>query len=261
MKRARRPPKGSGRETLFGRNAILEVLRARRRKVWGLRVARGARETGALEEIVRLAGRHSIEIVRVDREALEQGGGKSHGVAAEVDPYPYVGLEDILAEAERRGGSPFLLMLDVLQDPQNLGTVLRTAEAAGVSGVVLPLGRAVGVTPSVVSASAGASEHLLIAAENLATAIDRLRDHGVKVVGLEAGSRAEPIGRVSLGGPLALVVGSEGEGLRRLVRERCDVLVALPMHGRIGSLNAAVAGSIALYLAGVAREEIPGVGT
>lgn len=253
MRRATRPAKGPGGETLVGRNAILEVLRARRRKIRRLRVAKGAREAGALAEILELAARQAIPVVRVERAELEGTGGKSHGVGAEVDPYPYVALEDILGEAEIRGVPPFLLMLDVLQDPQNVGTVLRTAEAVGVSGVVLPLGRAVGVTPAVVSASAGASEHLLIAAENLATAIDRLRDYGVKVVGLEAGAESQPLDRVALDGPLALVVGSEGKGLRRLVRERCDVLASLPMSGRIASLNAAVAGSIALYLAGIAR--------
>lgn len=253
MRRGSRAARRPDRDTITGRNAVLELLRADRRKTWLVRVAKGARETGALAEIVRLAERRSIPIERVERDELESGVGKAHGVAAEADPYPYAAVEDILLEAERRRQPPFVLMLDVLQDPQNVGTVLRTAEAVGVSGVVLPLGRAVGVTPAVVSASAGASEHLLIAAENLATAIERLKEHGVRVIGLEAGRDGEPLDRVDLDGPLALVVGSEGEGLRRLVRERCDALAWLPMRGRVASLNAGVAGSIALYLAGQRR--------
>ncbi len=146
-----------------------------------------------------------------------------------------------------------MLILDEIQDPQNLGTLLRTAEAAGVHGVVMPYRRAVGITPAVVRSSSGASEHLGIAAANLAQAIERLRDGMVRVVGLEASEHARPIDGIDLTGPLALVVGSEGEGLRRLVRESCDEVARLPLEGRLGSLNAAVAGSIALYLAWSAR--------
>ena len=157
--------------------------------------------------------------------------------------------ENTLHEAAGRRQAPLVLVLDELQDPQNVGTLLRTAEATGVHGVVLPYRRAAGITPAVVRASSGASEHLLVAAENLAQAIDKLQQESLQVVGLEAGEAARPLEAVDLVGPLALVVGSEGEGMRRLVRERCVVLAGLPVGGRIGSLNAAVAGSIALYLA------------
>ena len=144
-------------------------------------------------------------------------------------------------------------MLDTLQDPQNLGTLLRTAEVVGVHGVVLPHRRTATITPAVVNASSGASEHLLIAQANLAQTIDQLKAADVWVIGLDAGAEAQPPERVRLDGAIALVVGSEGEGMRRLVRESCDLLLRLPMRGQVASLNAAVAGSIALFLAARAR--------
>ena len=236
-------------EIILGRNAVLEVLRAGRRQVSRVHVAEGARETAVLAEILRLARSRAIPIEAGSPSEWESGGEKSHGVAARASPYPYVTLEDILREAAERGQPPLVLLLDELQDPQNVGTLLRTAEAAGVHGVVLPYRRAAGITPAVVRASSGACEHLLIAAENLAQAIERMQQENVRVVGLEPGESAEPLDEGSLAGPVGLVVGSEGEGMRHLVRQRCDVLARLPLGGRIGSLNAAVAGSIALYLA------------
>jgi 23S rRNA (guanosine2251-2'-O)-methyltransferase len=145
--------------------------------------------------------------------------------------------------------SPALfLLLDLLQDPQNVGSLLRTAEAVGVHGVVIPRRRAVGVTPAVVSASAGAVEHLRVAqVTNLARTIDELKRRDIWVAGLDTGADAGLLDQADLRGPLALVVGSEGYGLRRLVREKCDFSVRLPMRGRVASLNAAVAGSVALY--------------
>jgi 23S rRNA (guanosine2251-2'-O)-methyltransferase len=141
-----------------------------------------------------------------------------------------------------------------MQNPQNLGTLMRTAEAVGVHGIVIPLARTVEVTPAVVSASAGASEHLLVAQSNLAQALTRLKEGGAWVVGLEGSPEANPPEQVSLTGPLAIVVGSEGEGIRSLVRSSCDHLLRLPMVGKIASLNASVAGSVVLYLALEARQ-------
>jgi 23S rRNA (guanosine2251-2'-O)-methyltransferase len=227
----------------------LEVLRAGRRTVSRVQIAEGARPTPVLSEIAGLARARNIPVLTGSPREWESDGEKSHGVAADVSPYPYVALEDVLMRAAERRQEPFILLLDELQDPQNIGTLLRTAEAAGVHGVILPYRRAAGVTPAVVRASSGASEHLLIAAENLAQAIERLQLEGVRLVGLESGETAQPLESVDLSGALGLVVGSEGEGMRRLVRERCDVLARIPLRGRIGSLNAAVAGSIALYLA------------
>ena len=147
----------------------------------------------------------------------------------------------------------FFLILDTLQDPQNLGTLLRTAEAVGVHGVLLPQHRAVGITPAVVNASSGACEHLPIAQHNLAQAIDEFKKENIWVIGLEGGPEAQPLGELRLDSAIALVVGSEGEGMRHLVRASCDALLSLPMIGKVESLNAAVAGSIALYMVWQAR--------
>ena len=140
-------------------------------------------------------------------------------------------------------------MLDSLQDPQNFGTLIRTAEALGVHGVVIPLARTVDVTPAVVNASSGASEHMLIAQANLSQTIDALKENDVWVVGLDQAGAEIEVGSRHLKGALALVVGSEGEGLHELTRKKCDIVLKLPMNGKIESLNAAVAGSVALYLA------------
>jgi 23S rRNA (guanosine2251-2'-O)-methyltransferase len=236
-------------EFILGRNSVLEVLRAGRRSVTRVHVALGVRPTEALAEILRLAKARQIPVVTGPAQEWELDGDRSHGVAAEASAYSYVALEEILQHAAEVRQAPLVLLLDELQDPQNVGTLLRTAEATGVHGVVLPYRRAAGITPAVVRASSGATEHLLVAAENLAQAIERLQREDVHVVGLEPGGAVRPLDEVELVGPLGLVVGSEGAGMRRLVRQRCDVLACLPVGGRIGSLNAAVAGSIALFLA------------
>jgi 23S rRNA (guanosine2251-2'-O)-methyltransferase len=175
------------------------------------------------------------------------------GVAAEVSAYPYSDLDTILKLAKQKEEDPFILVLDTLQNPQNLGTLLRSAEAFGVHGVLIPLKHATGVTPAVVNASAGASEHMLIASANLAQSLEELKKEGLWVIGLEGSTEAQPPEKLSLGGPTALVVGGEGEGMRDLVRKSCDILMRLPLEGKIESLNAAVAGSIGLYLIHQAR--------
>jgi 23S rRNA (guanosine2251-2'-O)-methyltransferase len=212
-------------------------------------LAEGVRQTDVIGQIVSLAERAGVPVQRVARLDLDRLGDVHHqGVALETSTYPYVALDDVLDAARSRGEPPLLLLLDLLQDPQNVGSLLRTAEAVGVHGAVIQRRRAVGVTPAVVSASAGAVEHLLVAQEtNLAGAIERLKVEGVWVAGLEDWRDAQLYCEADLSGPLALVVGSEGEGLRRLVRERCDFLLRLPMHGQVTCLNAAVAGSVVLY--------------
>jgi 23S rRNA (guanosine2251-2'-O)-methyltransferase len=242
------------REWISGRNPVYETLMARRRHVFSLKVAQGAQEKGRLAEIVRLAQGRKIPVLRVNRQELDRLDPGHQGVALEASAYPYVALQDILVYASERDEPPFLLVLDALQDPQNLGTLLRTAEIVGVHGVLLPLRHTATITPAVVHASSGASEHLRVAQVNLAQAMEELKEANIWAVGLESGPQAESLERVRLDGALALVVGSEGQGLRPLVRDTCDVLVRLPMRGRIESLNAAVAGSVALYLAWQARK-------
>lgn len=246
------------REWITGRNPVYETLRAGRRHVFQLRVAEGAQEKGRLAEVIQLAGQRRIPVARVNRQELDRLTPDRRldvhqGVALEASAYPYVALQDMLALAERQSEPPFLLILDALQDPQNLGTLLRTAECVGVHGVLLPLRHTATITPAVVGASSGASEHLLAAQINLAQAIESLKTANVWVIGLQNDAPAEPVERVRLDGALALVVGSEGQGLRPLVRDSCDGLMRLPQRGRVESLNAAVAGSVALYLAWQAR--------
>ena len=242
------------KEWITGRNPVYEVLRARRRHIFRLLVAQGVDEKGRVEQIIKLAAGRKIQVERVNRlqlDSLGTGDAQSHqGVALEASAYPYAAPQDILDRAAERGEPPFILVLDMLQNPQNLGTLLRTSEAVGVHGVLIPLRRAAGVTPAVVHASVGASEHLLVAQVNLAQALETLKqDANVWVMGLEGGPGAQPYDTVKLNGPLALVVGNEGEGMRDLVRKTCDVLLSLPMRGSVESLNAAVAGSVVLYKA------------
>jgi len=236
-------------ETLYGRNAVLEALLAARRRFRHVIVAQGIRRSDVVVDIQRLAEERGIPIQQVERQRLDRLGNVNHqGVAADVDAYPYAELDAMLERARNRDELPLLLLLDCLQDPQNLGTLLRTAEAVGVHGALIPDRRAAQITPAVSNASAGAVEHLLVGqVTNLVRAMEELQSQGVWIVGLEQGPQAGDYRATDLNMPLALVVGSEGQGLRRLVRERCDLLIELPMRGSINSLNASVAGSIALY--------------
>ncbi|UCC63511.1 MAG: 23S rRNA (guanosine(2251)-2'-O)-methyltransferase RlmB [Anaerolineae bacterium] len=235
---------------LYGRNAVLETLRAARRKVYKLWIAEGVRERGPVTEVLALAQQGGIPWQRVERRQLDKACGSRHhqGLVAEASGYAYAALDEILAWVETSGEPALLLLLDCLQDPQNFGALLRTAEVVGVHGAVMPSRRSVGVTPAVVNASAGAVEHLLVAqVTNLAQSIEHLKRQDVWIVGLEDHPQARSLYSADLDMPLALVVGSEGQGLRRLVRQRCDFVLRLPMRGRINSLNASVAGSVALY--------------
>ena len=241
------------REWLYGRNAVYEALRARRRQFYQLRLAQGIEEKGHLNDIIRMASETKLPVERVPRNKLDSLASGHQGVALESSGYPYGALADILAFANRRGEPLFILILDVLQDPQNLGTLLRTAEAVGIHGVLLPFRHTATVTPAVVNSSSGSCEHLLIAQMNLAQAIQQLKGENSWIIGLDAGLEAHDITQTRLDGPLAVVVGGEGTGMRSLVRGSCDVLVRLPMRGRVESLNAAIAGSVALYFAWQAR--------
>lgn len=252
---------GGNYEGVYGRNPVYEVLRAGRRKVHRVLVDRRAEVQGRLRDILELAKDLSVPIRYVDRKDLGVQDTNHQGVVAECSQFIYVSLPDILASAAQGSESPFILLLDLIQDPQNLGTLLRTAEAVGVHGVVIPSRRAAGVTPAVVSASSGGCEHLLIARENLHQAMAALKGDGVWITGLEGSADAQTAGEIDLGGPMALVVGSEGSGLRRLVREGCDFLLRIPMRGNVESLNAAVAGSIGLYAVWEAREFEGSAGT
>ena len=242
------------REIIYGRNAVYETLRSRRRQFFGLQLAESAKPTGRINDILQLAASYRLPVTRVPRLKLDPQDVNHQGVALEASAYPYVDLADILQRAQHAGEPPFLLLLDALQDPQNFGALLRTAETAGVHGILIPLARTAEVTPAVVNASAGATEHVLIAPANLAQAMDALKKSDVWMVGLDPhGGTLDHQSDRHLRGALGLVVGSEGGGLHELTRKKCDILLRLPMRGNIESLNTAVAGSIALYLAYLAR--------
>jgi 23S rRNA (guanosine2251-2'-O)-methyltransferase len=241
------------KEWIWGRNPVYEVLKARRRKAYELRLAKGVQAEGRLREILRLAKEQSIPVSQVARETLQGISSHNQGIALQVDEYPYTDLGSILKKARAHNEPPLVLVLDTLKDPQNLGTLIRTAELVGVHGLVLPLRRTATVSPAVVNASSGASEHMDIVQANLSQTLGILKEEGLWVVGLEGGDGAKPPDKVDLSGPLAVVVGSEAEGMRRLVKDSCDFLLHLPMRGKIDSLNAAVAGSVALYLVWQAR--------
>lgn len=255
-KAGRRPPareRGHDREVIYGRRPVLELLRAGRRRVYQLRIARGLEGGTALEEVYRAASQSGVPVESVPRQALDDVAGRHGGVAAVAGPYPWAEWEAVLARVRASDRPCLVLVLDVIQDPQNLGSLLRTAEAVGVDGVLLPLRRGAEITPAVVSASAGATEHLPIVRTNLAQALAQLKEIGVWIVGLESDPARPNLRSVDLALPLALVVGNEAEGMRRLVRDSCDWVVRLPVRGVVDSLNAAVAGSIALYAAWEAR--------
>ncbi len=237
-------------ESLYGRQVVLEALRAGRRTLHRLRVAAGARDAGTAAEARRLAQARGLSVEAADRRDLDRATHSGHhqGLVLEAGPFAYAELADALEAARSAGEPPFLLLLDHIEDPQNVGSLMRTAEAAGVHGIVLPKDRAAPVTPAVSRASSGAAEHLLVArVANLVHAMGELKRAGVWIYGLDATPGTPLYSEVRLDGPVGLVVGSEGGGMSRLVRARCDGGMRLPMRGRVGSLNAAVSGAIALY--------------
>jgi 23S rRNA (guanosine2251-2'-O)-methyltransferase len=225
------------RELIYGIRPVLETLRSRRREVFEvLDAAQSA-------EVAKVANAAGVPVKKVPRARIEDlaRGAAHQSVAARVGPYPYSDLGEILAAPD-----PLVLVLDGVMDPRNLGAVLRAADGAGASGVVIPKNRAVGVTAAAVKASAGASEHVSVAREtNLRRAIDRIKEAGLWVYAAEVGGTIYT--ELDLSGSVALVLGSEGRGVRRLVREGCDGAVSIPMLGAVESLNVSVVVAVLLY--------------
>lgn len=241
------------KEWIYGRNPVCEVLKANRRTVFQLMVSQSAQEKGKLAEIIQVCKSNNIPINRVPRQVLDAIHQNNQGVAIQVSGYSYQTLFDILLNAEKDNDMPLILILDAIQDPQNMATLLRTAEIVGVHGVILPFRKTVNITPAVVNASSGACEHLIITQQNIVQAIKQLKNEGIWVIGLAASDDAEKINQFELNRPLAIVIGSEGQGIRSLVLKSCDAILKIPMRGKIESLNAAIAGSVALYFAWQAR--------
>ena len=230
-----------------GRNPVLEVFRSGR-TVDKLLIARGSRE-GSILEIIQKAKEQGVVVQEVDRRRLDElslTNGAHQGVIAFVTPYSYVEIEDILARASEKDEPPFVIVLDEITDPHNLGSIIRTAESCGAHGIIIPKRRAVGLTPTVIKASAGAVEFIPIAkVTNISSTLESLKKHGLWVVG--ADMDGELYTSKDLTGPIALVIGSEGKGLGRLVKEKCDFLVRIPQKGKISSLNASVAAGVLMY--------------
>lgn len=237
-------------EWIAGKHSILEALRAGRtiNKIW---VAEGAQKhlTGP---IMAEAKKQGIVIQFVDKRKLDQmvPDVQHQGVVAQAAPYAYVGVEVMLAKAAEKGEAPFLLILDEIEDPHNLGSILRTAECTGAHGVIIPKRRSAAVTATVSKTSAGAVEYVPVArVTNLAQCIEELKEAGVWVVGTDVDTKDEIYGHGGnvLSGPVAIVIGNENKGMGRLIREKCDVLLKLPMTGRLNSLNASVAAGVVMY--------------
>lgn len=234
-------------EYVWGRYPVLEALRSRRR-VHRILIAQGPRDAG-LSQILDQARRVGVPVESATRRQLDDiaKNANHQGVVALVAPRQYAEVDDILRRAEELGEEPLILVLDAIQDVHNLGSLIRTAEVVGAHGVIIPEHRAAGLTPAVDKTSAGAVEFMPVAqVTNMARALDDLKKRGLWCIGLD-GSAKTRFDQANLKGPIALVVGNEGKGIGRLVKEHCDLLVSLPMRGHVGSLNAAIAGSVTLY--------------
>jgi 23S rRNA (guanosine2251-2'-O)-methyltransferase len=234
-------------DKLEGRNPVLEALKSER-SINKILISKGERE-GSIRQIVALARERGIIIKEVDKSILDSmSSTHAHqGVIAFVSVKDYVDVDDILEIADSRGEKPFIIILDEITDPHNLGSILRTANAVGAHGVIIPKRRAIGLTASVSKASAGAVEYVAVArVPNISQTIEYLKKKNIWVVGTDA-SGEKSYYKSDLKGAIAVVIGSEGEGMGKLVKERCDFIVNIPMKGQIASLNAGVAGAVIMY--------------
>ncbi len=238
---------------LYRRNVVREALNAQRRDLHELLIDKKAdANKGELRDILNLAQKQRVRVKRVDKQQLNDRtkGAIHQGVALVTSDYPYVDILDILDRVEASGEPAFILALDQIQSPSNVGRLLRTADAIGVHGIIMQDRRNAAITPDVIEASMGAAEHTLVAqVPNLVQALKQLQKRDIWVVGLDMDPSSQPPDRVRLDGATCLVVGNEGEGLRKLVSKTCDLMMYLPMRGHVDSLNASVAASVALYFA------------
>ncbi|HNW04368.1 MAG TPA: 23S rRNA (guanosine(2251)-2'-O)-methyltransferase RlmB [Oscillospiraceae bacterium] len=231
-------------EKIVGRNPVIEALKAGR-SVDRILVAKGAEGLGRLYAMAKDAGVPVKEVSPVKIEE-ESAGANAQGVMAFAAAHRYAEVEEMFQLAEERGEPPFLILADGLEDPHNLGALIRTAECCGAHGVIIPKRRSVGLSYAVSKTSAGAVEYVPVArVTNLTDEIERLKKRGLWIFCADMGG--EPVWRADMSGPIGLVVGAEGEGVGRLVKEKCDFVISLPMRGKIDSLNASVAASVVMY--------------
>ncbi|HIU71335.1 MAG TPA: 23S rRNA (guanosine(2251)-2'-O)-methyltransferase RlmB [Candidatus Galloscillospira excrementipullorum] len=230
-----------------GRNAVLEAIKSAA-SIEKIYVARGEKQ-GSIVRILALAREKNIVVQEADRVKLDHISGITthQGVVAYLGQKDYCTVDDMLEAARSRGEAPFLILCDEIADPHNLGAILRTAEVAGAHGVIVPKHRGVGITPAVTKASAGAVFHVAVAkVTNLVRTMEELKQKGVWLYGTDAAAQAT-IYETDFTGGVGLVIGSEGAGMSRLVRETCDFLVSIPMFGQVNSLNASVAAGVVMY--------------
>lgn len=246
-KRRKNPNERDYTNQIEGRNPVIEALKSGR-PIEKILIAKGD-VSGSIREIIGIAKEKKLVIQNVDRKKLnEMSASHAHqGVIAITAAHHYVQVQDIIEKARGKGEDPFVVILDEITDPHNLGSILRTADACGVHGVIIPKRRSVGLTPVVAKSSAGAIEYVPVAkVSNIAQTIEVLKEEGFWVAGAEMEGR-EYYYEADLKGPMAIVIGSEGKGIGRLIKEKCDFLLKIPMRGRVSSLNAAVAGAILMY--------------
>lgn len=232
-------------DLLIGRNPVTEALKSGRSMEKVILQKGGG---GSLGMIARMAREQGIVVEETEKTALDRlsGGGAHQGAAAIVSAHRYAELEDVLNSAKDRGEDPFLVVLDGIEDPHNLGAIMRTAECAGAHGVIIPKRRAVGLTETVAKSSAGAIEYMpVVRVTNIAMTLEKLKEQGIWIYACDMDGVLYT--EQSLTGPAAIVVGAEGSGVSRLVREKCDSIVSIPMRGRINSLNASNAAAILMY--------------
>jgi 23S rRNA (guanosine2251-2'-O)-methyltransferase len=237
--------KGGKEEWLYGFNPVLEAIKSGR-KITAIYISRQRHEQ--IQKIIELAKAEGIRIEFADKEFFDSKFHKGHqGVAAVVEKRRILSIDELLAAHEKKEESAFFLILDLIEDPRNFGAILRVADAAGVHGVVFQSYRSAGITPIVSKASAGALEYVnLVEVVNIKHAIYKMKRLNITIAGAEAGSELTPWD-IDMKGPMAFVIGSEGQGLRKTVREMCDFVVSLPMRGKVNSLNVSVATGILLY--------------
>ncbi|WP_251553863.1 23S rRNA (guanosine(2251)-2'-O)-methyltransferase RlmB [Neobacillus muris] len=231
---------------IVGKNPVIEALKSKR-DINKILIAEGS-QRGQMQQITSLAKESNVIVQFVPKKKIDQITDQNHqGVLAYVAAYQYAELDDLFRAAEASGEPPFFLILDEIEDPHNLGSIMRTADAAGAHGIIIPKRRAVGLTATVAKASTGAIEYIPVArVTNLAQTIDELKERGVWIAGTDAKGQ-DDYRRLDGTLPLGLVIGSEGKGMGRLIRDKCDFLIHLPMAGKVTSLNASVAAAILMY--------------
>jgi 23S rRNA (guanosine2251-2'-O)-methyltransferase len=231
---------------IIGKNPVIEALKSER-DINKILIAEGS-QSGQMQQVIGMAKEANVIVQFVPKKKIDQlADGNHQGVIAQVAAYEYAEIDDLFAAAEKKNEAPFFLLLDEIEDPHNLGSIMRTADASGAHGIIIPKRRAVGLTTTVAKLSTGAIEYIPVArVTNMAQTIDELKDRGVWIAGTDASAKQD-FRQIDGTLPLGLVIGSEGKGMGRLIRDKCDFLLSLPMVGHVTSLNASVAAALLMY--------------